>query len=93
MRQIALRWWTSPVMIFAVPSALYDWPAMNSLVIDASMGSLPLNPGSLAGSFIEPIDRILSLSPGQPSMPTASIAATLIEICIGLEINGYLPAV
>ena len=57
MRQIALRLWTSPVTIFAVPSALCAWPAMNSLATDAAIGSLPLNCGSLPGSLIVPIDN------------------------------------
>jgi hypothetical protein len=50
------------------------------LATDAAIGSLPRNRGSLPGSLIVPIDRILSLSLVQPSMPIASIAATPIGL-------------
>jgi hypothetical protein len=69
----------SPVTIFAVPCALCARPAVNSLATDAAIGSFPLNRGNLPGSLIVPIDRTLSLSRGQPSMPIPSIAATPID--------------
>ena len=53
------------MMIFAVPRALWAWPAMKSRATDAAIGSLPLNLGSFPVSLIVPMDRIFSLSPGQ----------------------------
>jgi hypothetical protein len=67
-------------MIFAAPSALCDWPAMNSRATDDAIGSLPFHREGVWTSLMVPMLRIFSRVAGQFNNPTASIAATPIGL-------------